>query len=566
VPASAPANPGHGDLTALFIDPITADNVINATEKAGNVEIEGTVTGKFAVGDVVTLTINSKEFKTAILETGRFKVAVPGSDLAADPDTAVEGKLTGTGGSTASATQNYAVITDSISYADLKLEILISTDTSNDGWVNSAELSAQANTANANKFVSIISFDRGVMMVGDKLIVTAGNTGAQNVAPNEASKTFTLTQAQIDKGSIEVTFDKPGQDNTQTVTVVHQDVFGNEAQGTRPKDVATEDTTAGNISLEVLRANSDSDRFINAIDFEGPNGNGVEVKVTLPGNIVLNEGDKVNLWLRFQDIKNSPIGDPLLHTITKSDISAGYATVHFKPNYFLMRGYDVSTIPYLTNNGKYWVEAELLDLAGNISEKPIQEFELQGRVETRPGTQEFTAYQNNPSDKPVFLAGNANDNTLKAGAGNDWLYGGGGRNELTGGDGSDIFIYKKPFPEFINGTLLTNEGSLGAIDTITDFKFGKVADKDVLMLKDLLVGFNKQTSDFTKFFAFEKATNGTLTLKIDHDGEGFASSAKTPHTSINFSNQQHDSFAYFGSDKTLSSIISQLEQDGNIVV
>jgi hypothetical protein len=198
--------------------------------------------------------------------------------------------------------------------------------------------------------------------------------------------------------------------------------------------------------------------------------------------------------------------------------------------------------------------------------KTLNYFELQGRVETRPGTQEYDAYQNNPSDKPVYLAGHVNNNILKAGAGNDWLYGGGGTNELTGGGGSDIFIYKKPFQEFINGNIFTNNGSLGAMDTITDFTFGKGPEKDVLMLKDLLLGFNKETSDVTQFFAFEKATDGSLKLKIDHDGEGFEADAKTPHITINFISQQYNDLAYTGDVRTVASILDQLEQDGNIVV
>jgi hypothetical protein len=559
VPADEPADPGHGDLTALFIDPITDDNIINSVEKTQLIDIEGTVTGKFAAGDEVILTINGKEFKAAVLDTGRFKVTVPGIDLAADPATAVEGKVSGKGGSTAFATQNYGVITDSLHYDDLKLEVRIATDSHDasgkesvqgDGWVNAAELEAQAENRvqeYSEKFISIMTFNKDMMVVGDKLIVTASNTVKNGESVTEL-KTFILTQQQIQAGFVEVSFNKPGQDNTQTVTVEHRDSFGNPAQGQPPKDQATEDTMAGNIVISVERADQPGvDTTIDPIDFE--QAKGVEIKITLPTNVELRAGDVVSLQLRFDNQQNQP-RESVKYTLTSNDVEQGFANVLFPPEWFFTSGFtSLSQIPYEVRKGNYWVEAELLDQAGNSSEKEQALFELSQRDAIVPGSSSYLA---GSETKSIYLKGADNSETITAGAGNDWIYGGSGTNTLTGGAGSDVFIY--------------NQGSLGAIDTITDFTFGTGPEKDVLMLKDLLVGFNKEPSAITQFFAFEKATDGSLKLKIDHDGEGFKEGAKTPHVSINFSNQQYDSFAYFGPDKTLSSIISQLEQDGNIVV
>ena len=95
--------------TALSVDPVTADNVLSATEKSGNVAITGQATGKFAAGDAVTVSVNGKTFTGTVAADGKFSINVPGTDLAADPDTQLEARITGTGGTTAQAIQDYAL-------------------------------------------------------------------------------------------------------------------------------------------------------------------------------------------------------------------------------------------------------------------------------------------------------------------------------------------------------------------------------------------------------------------------------------------------------------------------
>src|SRR5574343_436846 len=105
--------------TALSIDPVTADNILSATENTGNIAITGKVTGKFAAGDVVTLTVNGKTYTGTAAANGSFSINVPASDLAADSDNTVDGTVTGTGGTTATAIQNYAVTTSTPTGGDL---------------------------------------------------------------------------------------------------------------------------------------------------------------------------------------------------------------------------------------------------------------------------------------------------------------------------------------------------------------------------------------------------------------------------------------------------------------
>ncbi|TNG95489.1 Ig-like domain-containing protein, partial [Pasteurellaceae bacterium UScroc12] len=100
--------------TTLKIDSITADNILNAAEAKTSINVTGTVSGnEFKAGDKVTLTVNGKDFIGTVGADGKFSIAVPGDDLAKDPDTKVEGKVEVTDAAgntgTATASQKYGV-------------------------------------------------------------------------------------------------------------------------------------------------------------------------------------------------------------------------------------------------------------------------------------------------------------------------------------------------------------------------------------------------------------------------------------------------------------------------
>ena len=85
-----------GKTVALAIDPVTADNMINATEAgATNTTVTGKVTGVFAAGDKVTLAVNNNSTYSAIVAAdGSYSVAVKTSDLLADSDTQIDASVT----------------------------------------------------------------------------------------------------------------------------------------------------------------------------------------------------------------------------------------------------------------------------------------------------------------------------------------------------------------------------------------------------------------------------------------------------------------------------------------
>ncbi len=73
---------------------ITADDIVNSDEAAGNVNITGTVGGEAVAGNKVTLTINNQNYEGVVLADKTFSIAVLGSDLVNDADKVIDASLT----------------------------------------------------------------------------------------------------------------------------------------------------------------------------------------------------------------------------------------------------------------------------------------------------------------------------------------------------------------------------------------------------------------------------------------------------------------------------------------
>ncbi|MDH2003919.1 Ig-like domain-containing protein, partial [Pseudomonas sp. GD03691] len=100
----------------LVIETVAGDDIVNAVEAAGKVSITGSSTGA-REGDVVTLTINGKAYSGTVDADGKWTVSgVSGSDLVADSDHIVDGKIRAT-----DVAGNYTDATDSHSY-EVKLQ------------------------------------------------------------------------------------------------------------------------------------------------------------------------------------------------------------------------------------------------------------------------------------------------------------------------------------------------------------------------------------------------------------------------------------------------------------
>ncbi len=121
----------------LTINDITADNLVNASEAAGNITITGTVSGDFNSGDTVSLAINGITTTGTINSSGIFSIVVVGTDLVNDADTTVNGSVstTDTAGNTGMATTTKSYTVDVI----LPVATIIIDDITADNVVNTLE-------------------------------------------------------------------------------------------------------------------------------------------------------------------------------------------------------------------------------------------------------------------------------------------------------------------------------------------------------------------------------------------------------------------------------------------
>ncbi|NDV14356.1 VCBS domain-containing protein, partial [Crenobacter caeni] len=115
----------------------------------------------------------------------------------------------------------------------------------------------------------------------------------------------------------------------------------------------------------------------------------------------------------------------------------------------------------------------------------------------------------NGGDGRDLLFGQGGSDSLNGGAGNDTLYGGSGNDLLTGGLGVDTFRWA-----------LGDQGASAAskaVDTITDF--GKDGDKDVLDLRDLLIGDSRTVASLDAYLDFKWDGKNTV-IDVRHEGAG----------------------------------------------
>ncbi|MFL9559273.1 Ig-like domain-containing protein, partial [Acinetobacter baumannii] len=118
--SSVPADttPPSTDGVTFSVDPVTSDNVINASEVAGNVTITGVLKNipADAANTAVTVVINGVTYNATVDKAaGTWTVSVPGSGLVADADKTIDAKVTFTdaagNSSSVNDTQTYTLDT-----------------------------------------------------------------------------------------------------------------------------------------------------------------------------------------------------------------------------------------------------------------------------------------------------------------------------------------------------------------------------------------------------------------------------------------------------------------------
>jgi Ca2+-binding RTX toxin-like protein len=136
---------------------------------------------------------------------------------------------------------------------------------------------------------------------------------------------------------------------------------------------------------------------------------------------------------------------------------------------------------------------------------------------------------------------------LKGGAGKDTLNGGAYSDLLTGDTGSDTF------------TGLTNG------DTITDFTMGKVADGgDVLDLSGMLLSnIVKDTTKMSAYLRASKRGDGKINLTVDFDSNWTATT--TDQMTITLSSLTYDDFGVT-SNTFISQLVNQVTPPAGVVI
>ncbi|KKD57814.1 hypothetical protein RN22_24395, partial [Grimontia sp. AD028] len=192
--------------TQLTINPISADNIVNAEESNSSISVTGSVSGEFTAGDLVTISVNGNDFSGTVSSSGQFSISVPGNQLVADPNSTINVQLEAT-----DTAGNTGVITSTQSYGvDLAAQAVITLDANiaGDGAINYAE--SQQN-------IDITGVVRGDVKPGDIVTVTVNSTDYTGVVKSD--NTFSVAVSGADLAA--------AGDKTVTASVTAIDNAGN---------------------------------------------------------------------------------------------------------------------------------------------------------------------------------------------------------------------------------------------------------------------------------------------------------------------------------------------------
>ncbi|SPJ33973.1 Leukotoxin [Kushneria phyllosphaerae] len=220
---------------AIQLDTVAGDNIVNADESGRDIPVTGSVSGEYAAGDTVTLTVGQQNYTGAVNADGTFSINVPGSQLAQNDAIRADVSHTDAAGNTgsANAASSYSVDT-AAPVVTISLDTLAGNDV-----INAVEAAGD---------VTVTGRAAGDAAPGDTVTISVGGqsyaaTVAQNGAFSVAVPGSLLAQAGT---------------NTISASVSHTDAAGNagSAETTRDYrvDVLPPDARAdtGSTSQDVL--------------------------------------------------------------------------------------------------------------------------------------------------------------------------------------------------------------------------------------------------------------------------------------------------------------------------
>ena len=230
------------DTTAsatITVDNITADDIVNAAEASGNINVTGSVGGDATVGDAISFVVNGTTYNGTVLAGNTYSVAVAGSDLAVDTtfDVSVSGSDTSGNPFTATTTSTHTV--DTTSTVSISVDNITADDI-----VNAAE---------AGGSINVIGNVAGDASVGDAISFTVNGTN------------YTGTVLAGNAYSVAVAGSDLAADTTFDVSVTGVDAGGNPFTATTTSTHTVDTTSSATITVDNITA----DDIVNAAEAGG---------------------------------------------------------------------------------------------------------------------------------------------------------------------------------------------------------------------------------------------------------------------------------------------------------
>ncbi|HFP2832642.1 TPA: Ig-like domain-containing protein [Escherichia coli] len=230
--AGNPASADHAlvvDITApdLTINTVAGDDIINAIEHGQALVVSGTSTGA-AAGDVVTVTLNGKNYTTTLDASGNWSVGIPAADVTAlaTGSQTITASLSDRAGNSDSTTHDVTV--------DLSGPTLTINTVSGDDIINAAEI-VVAQTISGQV--------TGMAVAGNTVIVTIGgnqyNATVQSDLSWSVSVPANVLQA-LGNGELTISASLTNSANN-TGTATHDIVIDANLPGLRVDTVAGDD-------------------------------------------------------------------------------------------------------------------------------------------------------------------------------------------------------------------------------------------------------------------------------------------------------------------------------------
>ncbi|PLR38985.1 Ig-like domain-containing protein [Chimaeribacter arupi] len=214
------------DFTApgLSISPLTADNIVNITEAAGEVTLRGTsadIPLNGAAGATVTVTLNGETYTTTVTEEGTWSVPLPVGALAGLPDGSypVTASITDDAGNSTSVTGSVTLATDPANEPQITFNAFAGDNTLNGAEQNTTQLlsGTVANveagqvvtlTLNGRTYTATVQPDNSwstTVPANDLRLLSNGtvtiSASVENVAGNSGTAENTVT-VNLDQGGI----------------------------------------------------------------------------------------------------------------------------------------------------------------------------------------------------------------------------------------------------------------------------------------------------------------------------------------------------------------------------